>query len=160
MRSFEWSYNLKNLMDMYEARQNKEKVSRIICKSMRHKGMMQMCGRGTHMELRPRKTETNGHEPPTNGYTQHYIYKNILTKPSGETPFLWWTDPKRQKVIVTDGNRTNDQKQVPQASSGYVWHHSELVDVSGTCYMQEVPEYQHKDISHRGGISQFDNDPM
>lgn len=116
--------------------------------------------RTTAHSIRSRKIRQTTYTFSLSGYKSHYMYKNVLTKQSGTTQFLFWTNPKKQIEIITDGNRTNDLKQVPQAAYGYVWHHCELTDVSGTCIMQEVPAYEHEDISHIGAISQFKNDKM
>ena len=114
----------------------------------------------TMMTLRPRVTKTNGHGAPTVGYTNHSVYPHVLTKPSRGSQFLWWTNPLKETLIVTDGNRSHDLGQVTAAPTGYVWHHSELTDVSGSCYMQLVPENEHSAISHRGAIDEFLNDAM
>lgn len=151
-------------MGMYEARQHKEKVSRAIGGSgkgiRQHKNVLQkmLGGRNTsNMELRPRKLKDNGNKPPTQGYRNLSECPKVLAKDLGSSRVLWWTDAKQNKEIATDGNRAHDLQQVPQASSGHVWHHSEMLDVSGRCYMQEVPEVEHESISHIGAINQYND---
>ncbi len=108
--------------------------------------------------LRPRKMPPSNITIPS-GYTPHFIYKNVLTKPVGSSQVLMWSDAKKNETIATNGDRKDDLKDVSSGCEGYDWHHCELQDASGTCLMQLVPQYQHNAISHIGAIDQYGKDP-
>lgn len=153
---------------MYEAKQNKEKVCRVICKSRWNKGMMQMSGKGTHMKTRSRKNQ-RPLSPESSSNLDEILHssqimlqnKNTNAKGSGLTTtpngIPQFTDNPRE--ILMTGNRQSD---AIGCAKGYDLHHLEVTRIiprsDGSliiyCNVEDVNHDTHSLIHHVGGVEQ------
>ena len=151
---------------MYEARQNKEKVSRRIDRGgMAVQKVKVEDGRNNlfhssqivqkmfHMKTRSQDSSYRPVSIPS-GYRKYSNFHHVWIKSTSLGPVLMWDNPLQSTSIITSGDREED-KQGLTKKNGYEWHHCELDFNSWRCLMQLVPAYEHKSIQHIGAIHQY-----
>lgn len=166
---------------MYEARQNKEKVSRMIGgwgrqrkefenKTLARKNLLQLMwggdSDGGEYVFKSTDAPSSYKDIAQTDYDKDHNRLNDEVKVlerSGKAPFLWWEPGYRRDIkenFDMRGSRSADKAALGQ-ESGFTWHHCGDWRPGGKhgfgkCTMQQVDTKDHDSFGHTGAIQQYE----